>query len=656
MGKHLHLFRRGSVFYWRRRVPGLSTSIDILQLSLRTGVQAEACMIARKLTVESDRMFDDLTHNLISVEDARTWLSHVITQELARIRRVDLVARLDPVGRAEADIRADWATATAWRLMAEHGPRADLDPSVIDRLIGDGATPADLVMLETTLAMLAGDMRSEARKRRTSSAFRTVTGSAQPLDSTALLQLRRLLIGGRAAAHAQREAVLGAETQIMADMAEQIAAGIMARDRLGWLGDDTPPDADPEPSPPQWVPVAMPQPASALTVPQRQPAPAEAFDSSVLATTERLNAERLEIRKQERKHLVREDGTPEMTPETMERSRLVTARLFTQATGVSDIRQIRPSHLSVFRDTLHRLPSSWGKSKKDVTRPIEDAFTQAAKLPPGKVGFAVATINRHLDVMALILARAEEDGIPVDPKLQPKKLRLREHKRARDKRAGFKEADLNLLFRHTIWTGCESQRRRNVPGKRIIKDGLYWAPLIAAYTGARREEIAGMMCADIREEDGIVYFDIRDNANRGVKTLAGERRIPIHDRLIQLGFLTYLAKLRGRKERDLFPDFRPENHVKNAGSKFGAALYHRFSTALDVVFAGNPKGFVNHSFRHFVNDRLSRVTTIPKLVRIELVGHEGDDTNERVYTEPSPLRDLQVAINALPVVDDLVPG
>ena len=35
MGKNLHLFQRGPVFYWRRRVPGLSTSIDMLQLSLR---------------------------------------------------------------------------------------------------------------------------------------------------------------------------------------------------------------------------------------------------------------------------------------------------------------------------------------------------------------------------------------------------------------------------------------------------------------------------------------------------------------------------------------------------------------------------------------------------------------------------------------------
>ncbi len=89
---------------------------------------------------------------------------------------------------------------------------------------------------------------------RTASEFRTVTGSEQPPDNSALLQLRRLLIGGRAAAYAQRETVLGAESQIMADMAEQIAAGIMARDRLGWPEQDAPPDADPGPSQRQPVP------------------------------------------------------------------------------------------------------------------------------------------------------------------------------------------------------------------------------------------------------------------------------------------------------------------------------------------------------------------------------------------------------------------
>ncbi len=88
MGKHIHLFRRGRIYYWRRRIPGFSTEIDTIQLSLRTEVHPEACIISRQLTSESDRMFDDLTRNLISPDDMRRWLSHVITEELARIRRV----------------------------------------------------------------------------------------------------------------------------------------------------------------------------------------------------------------------------------------------------------------------------------------------------------------------------------------------------------------------------------------------------------------------------------------------------------------------------------------------------------------------------------------------------------------------------------------
>lgn len=532
--------------------------------------------------------------------------------------------------------------------MVEHGPRADLDGAVVDRLTNAGATSVDLAALDTTLTMLAGDLRSEGRTRRIASEFRALTGNERPLESLELLQLRRLLIEGRAAAQAQREAVLGLETGIAADVAQQIAAGISDRERAAWFGDEA------LASPGQHVAVERPSPVAAPCNVAALPASSAVFDPSILATTERLNAERLEMRRQERKHLVKADGTPERVSDSMEKLRLATAKLFVLATGISDVRQIRPAHLSQFRDTMQRLPGNWGKSKADATRPLAEVLASAAKLPPKEVGFAVATSNRHLDVMALILGRAEVDGIDVDPKLQPKKLRLREKTRSRDKRLAFAEADLNKLFAHSIWTGSEGQRTRNKPGKRIIKDGLYWVPLIAAYTCARREELAGLMCADIREEDGIPYFDIRDNANRGVKTLAGARRIPVHDRLIALGFLDYVARLRRRKERDLFPELRPKQHVKNSGTKFGAAIYHRFSTALELVFEGNPKGFVKHSFRHFVNDRLSRVPKIPKLVRIELIGHEGKDTNERIYVKASPIRELQTAINALPVVDALL--
>lgn len=652
MGKHFHLVQRRRIFYWRRRIPGFSTGFDTINLSLRTEARAEAYIIARKPTAESDRMFDALTRNLLSPEAIRDWLSHVITEELARIRRVHLVTQMDPVGSHAEDERADWATATAWKLMAEFGPRAKLDARVIERLSGAGASEADLASLETTLAMLASDMLSEARMRRIKSGFKALTGVEEPLGSTELLELRQLLIHGRAAAHAPRESVVNADSAAAGALAQDIAGG-MAAARYEALararpvqGPEGAVERKPQPAPP-----ILPPPSA--TAPMPEPA-SEIFDTSVMATVGRLNTQRLEQRKKERQHKTQPDGTPELVPTDMENSRRATARLFVQVTGVSDIRGIGAAHISQFRDALSRLPNSWGKRKEDATSPIEEAYRRAESLPPAKVGFAAATINRHLDVMGLILGRAEEDGIAVDPKALPKKLRMREVKRARDKRPGFKPDHMAALFGHTIWTGCQGSRARNLPGKRILKDGLYWVPLIAAYSGARREELAGLMCEDIKVEDGVVYFDIRENANRGVKTLAGERRIPVHERLIALGFLDYVERIRRRKETDLFPELRPRNQVKGSGSKFGAAIYDRFADALKLVFDGNAQRFVTHSFRHYVNDKLSRDVTIPKVVRVELIGHEGEDTNERVYVEPSPIRDLQVAINRLPVVEHLV--
>ena len=157
MGKHLHLFRRGNVFYWRRRISGLSTENGMIRLSLRTGVRREAYIVARKLTAESDRMFGALSRNLLFVKDGRTWLSHVISEQLVSVRRVALVTKMDLVGSPESDRWADWAAAQAWKLLAEFGPRAQLSEVARERLDCGGASEHGLSSLESCLEQaLAG--------------------------------------------------------------------------------------------------------------------------------------------------------------------------------------------------------------------------------------------------------------------------------------------------------------------------------------------------------------------------------------------------------------------------------------------------------------------------------------------------------------------
>jgi hypothetical protein len=105
----------------------------------------------------------------------------------------------------------------------------------------------------------------------------------------------------------------------------------------------------------------------------------------------------------------------------MAKLRRVTAKLFILITGVDDLRQVRQAHVSMFRDMLQQLPKSWGKGLNDGIMTWASVMVHAKTLPPTKTGLAISTINRHLDVLAQILARGEDDGIPLEPKVNSKK-------------------------------------------------------------------------------------------------------------------------------------------------------------------------------------------------------------------------------------------
>ena len=109
-----YLLQRGSTWSWRRRVPEFSTKTRHWQLSLRTTDRSIACIIARRLNYECDRMLDAITDGKLTPAQAKAWLTSVVRSELDRIERQRMISRMDPVGSSEEDQRLDWATARAW--------------------------------------------------------------------------------------------------------------------------------------------------------------------------------------------------------------------------------------------------------------------------------------------------------------------------------------------------------------------------------------------------------------------------------------------------------------------------------------------------------------------------------------------------------------
>lgn len=182
--------------------------------------------------------------------------------------------------------------------------------------------------------------------------------------------------------------------------------------------------------------------------------------------------------------------------------------------------------------------------------------------------------------------------------------------------------------------------------KRTNRPAYYWVPLIGLYTGARIEEICQMQSADIKQEDGIYYFDIRedvDSDESSVKTSSSWRRVPIHSHLLELGFLTYLES-------------------RKAGQRLFDVTYRgdRWSHATSIWFGDfkERQGFaknntkVFHSFRGTLIRELTMVDVEDSRI-MAIVGHEQKSETRRTYDRVFPIAQLNKVIQQVNWRDEL---
>ncbi|WP_162604989.1 site-specific integrase [Geomonas terrae] len=181
-----------------------------------------------------------------------------------------------------------------------------------------------------------------------------------------------------------------------------------------------------------------------------------------------------------------------------------------------------------------------------------------------------------------------------------------------------------------------------------LKDGdecNVWIPLIALYSGMRKEEICQLQRADIRQEEGVWVFDINCKGEKTTKTEAGLRLVPIHSVLIQIGFLEFCrVRAKGRDTGNLwgFIQWR-----ESWGKKWGGQFNHWFATNIQTE-----KGKVFHSFRHTVVDELKQLGE-PKELVSELIGHVVNDMTFGRYGKGYSVHVLRKAIERLSYDIDL---
>ena len=180
-------------------------------------------------------------------------------------------------------------------------------------------------------------------------------------------------------------------------------------------------------------------------------------------------------------------------------------------------------------------------------------------------------------------------------------------------------------------------------GERLKKESLeqgkperYWVTMLSAYSGARLNEICQLNVDDISKTDGIWLMNINDKTeDKSIKTLSSTRLVPLHAKILKLGFLDYVDQIKNEKQQKLFPNLK-----KMAGAGFGTRISHWFARYLKKLGI-KKKGKNFHSFRHTVVNKLTSQKVYQPFIK-ELIGHSHGSITLDIYGGRKP---LQVLLN-----------
>lgn len=165
-----------------------------------------------------------------------------------------------------------------------------------------------------------------------------------------------------------------------------------------------------------------------------------------------------------------------------------------------------------------------------------------------------------------------------------------------------------------------------------------WLPLLAVFSGARLDELGRLQPGDVLGGD---YPRI---TIRQAKNQSSVREVPLHPKLIELGWLEYVEAISKAGYETLWPQMTSKS-AKTPDSEILGRWFNRWLHATLKL----PSTKVFHSFRHTFKD-LCRNALIPRDVHQALTGHAkqtvGDTygTGFRIETKAAELAKIDLGL------------
>jgi len=276
--------------------------------------------------------------------------------------------------------------------------------------------------------------------------------------------------------------------------------------------------------------------------------------------------------------------------------------VFLDLNGDIDVSSIDHPLVMAFIETVqHKIPAN---AKKLFPHQTYKEISRMNHQKAERAMMSVENVNKYLSRLSTMFTYAVNRGYMDKNYAEKKRLKTSVHKK--DKRRPFTKAEIIQMFTQIEpWASNNRTRPEN-----------FWINLIGAYSGARLGEICQLRTSDIYEaNEGNISMWVMDINDEGeamsTKTRNSIRRVPVHSKLIELGFLDYVKK-RGQGGYAQLWDLTP-NKDGVWSDKMSKRYAYRFKKA------GITEPF--HSWRHTVCDMLMKDPDVRKEEQEGLVGH-----------------------------------
>ncbi|MEL7179668.1 MAG: site-specific integrase [Pseudomonadota bacterium] len=223
------------------------------------------------------------------------------------------------------------------------------------------------------------------------------------------------------------------------------------------------------------------------------------------------------------------------------------------------------------------------------------------------------TINSHIQMYASFFDWAQRHGYAEEKLFAG--MKVAKAKKSPNQRKPFSSDQTQKMYVELTQNGSGLVR----------KESHKWGMLLGMYTGARLNEICQLHIADVQQQDGIWFLNITDDGDetKSIKSEAGKRKVPLHSKLIEDGFLEFVES-RKSSER-LFPDYS-FNVNGGYGRNLGRWCNESFLPKLGI----KTPSLVFHSFRHTMVTRLGQANVAEPIYQC-IVGHARSGVTQEVY-------------------------